>query len=90
MVERLITDYAQRILSLDEVADWGADLGTNWYDDYNTRTLESEKIKVWPGAQTEPGVKAELGDLVLEQPDVVIRGKPFGKPVYNVFLIGVR
>jgi len=90
LIKKVLTDYAQKVLSPDEITEWGADLGADWYDKYNTTTLKSEQIKVWPNAQTEPEVKAELGDLVLEQPDVVVRGKPFGKMIYNVFLTGTR
>ncbi len=86
LVQRLLSDYTRRVLSTDEIADWGDELGTDWYDRYNTRTLESEQIEVWPNAQTEPQVKEELGGLVLDKPEVVIRGKPFGKLIYNVFL----
>jgi hypothetical protein len=85
LIQRMLNDYTRRVLSADEVTDWTHSLGTDWYDKYNTRTLESEQIKVWPNAQTEPEVKTELGGLVLEQPDIVIRGQPFGKPIYNIF-----
>ena len=88
LAKRLLSDYTQKVLSAHEIADWGHTLGTNWYDKYYTKTLESEQVKVWPNAQTELEAKTELGGLVLEQPDVVIYGKPFGRPIYNVFLTG--
>ena len=86
LIKRLLSDYTQRILSADEIADWGHDLATDWYDKYNTRTLDPEQMEVWPNAQTEPQVKAELDGLILKRPDVVIRGKPFGESIYSVFL----
>ncbi len=89
LIQRLLSDYTQKLLSPDEIADWGHTLGTDWYDDYYTRTLETEEIKVWPNGQAEPEVKAELGELLLKRPDVVILGKPFSQAIYNVFIIGV-
>jgi hypothetical protein len=88
LIKSLLNDYAQRILSTDEIVDWGHSLGTDWYDKYNTETLE--QISIWPNAQTEPQVKAELGGLALQHPDVVIQGKPFGKTIYNVFVTQLR
>ncbi len=90
VIKKLTDDYMQRVLSPDEITEWAADLAAGWYDKYNTSALEPEQIKIWPDAQTESEVKAELGELVLKQPDAVIRGKPFGKHVYSVFLVTPR
>jgi len=90
VIKKLTDDYMQRVLSPDEITEWAADLAADWYDKYNTRALEAEQIKIWPDAQTESEIKAELEELVLKQPDAVIRGKPFGKYIYSVFLVKSR
>ena len=41
----------------------------------------------WPDADTEPEVVAELGKQRFATPTVVMRGKPEGQAVYNVFLV---
>jgi len=90
VIKKLTDDYMQRVLPPDEITEWAADLAADWYDKYNTRALEAEQIKIWPDAQTESEIKAELEELVLKQPDAVIRGKPFGKYIYSVFLVKSR
>ena len=87
IIKKLTDDYMQRVLSPDEITEWAADLAADWYDKYNTRALEAEQKEIWPNPETELEIKAELGGLVLKRPDAVIRGKPFGKPIYSVFLI---
>jgi len=41
----------------------------------------------WPANDTEPAIRQELGSLSFAAPTVVMRGKPLGKPAYNVFLV---
>jgi hypothetical protein len=88
--DRLLSDYMKRVLSDEEIIEWGEKLGTDWYDKYYTRTLEFEQAGRWFNEQTENKLKTELGDIVLEKTDVVILGKPFGKEIYNVFLTHFR
>ena len=87
VVKKLMSDYMQRVLSPDEITEWAEDLAADWYDKYNTQALEPEQMEIWPNPETESEIKAELGESVIKNPDAVIRGKPFGKPLYTVILV---
>ncbi len=78
-------DYAGKVLDAAGVASWGHKLASYWYPSYNT-DLATAGAK-WPDEETEPEIKAAVGDASYESPAVVMRGKPEGKPVYNVFVV---
>ena len=68
-----------------EVKAWAHQLASYWYPSYNTDLVTAPAA--WPAADTEAAVRGELGNLSFAAPTVVMRGKPQGKPVYNVFLV---
>jgi len=78
-------EYEGKVLSPTEVKGWAHQLASYWYPSYNTDLVPGPGG--WPAADTEPSVKKQLGSLHWDAPTVVMRGKPQGKPVYNVFLI---
>ena len=78
-------DYAGRVLAAAEVHSWAHKLASYWYPSYNTDLASVGPS--WPDDQTEAPVKAQLGELRLQAPTVVMRGKPHGEPTYNVFLV---
>lgn len=78
-------DYDGKVLSPAEVKSWAHQLASYWYPSYNTDLVPVSAG--WPAADTEPSVKKQLGTLHWDAPTVVMRGKPLGKPVYNVFLV---
>lgn len=79
-------DYDGRLLSPGEVASWAHQLASYWYPSYNTDLVETRGG--WPADDTEAEIRKEAGALHFDAPAVVMRGKPAGKPVYNVFLVG--
>jgi len=79
------TEYEGRVLSPVEVKSWAHQLASYWYPSYNTDLVDASKG--WPTGETEADVRRELGDLRLPSPTVVMRGKPAGKAVYDVFLV---
>jgi hypothetical protein len=82
----LITEeYMAKPLAPAEVHAWAHKLASYWYPSYNTDLAASGPR--WPDDQTEAEVRAALGDFAVEAPTVVMRGKPDGKAVYNVFLV---
>jgi hypothetical protein len=82
----LVSDeYAGKPLAAAEVHAWAHKLASYWYPSYNTDLATSGPR--WPDDQTEAEVKGALGDFRVEAPTVVMRGKPEGKAVYNVFLV---
>jgi len=78
-------EYEGKVLSPAEVKSWAHQLASYWYPSYNTDLVPV--TGGWPASDTEPSVKKELGSLHWDAPTVVMRGKPQGKPVYNVFLV---
>ncbi|MFL5307728.1 MAG: hypothetical protein ACJ8F1_21090, partial [Polyangia bacterium] len=79
-------DYDARLLSPAEVTGWAHQLASYWYPSYNTDLVDARGG--WPADDTEPDIRKEAGALHFDHPTVVMRGKPSGKAVYNVFLVG--
>jgi len=78
-------EYEGKLLPPTEVKGWAHQLASYWYPSYNTDLVPVPGG--WPASDTEAAVKNQLGSLHWEAPTVVMRGKPQGKPVYNVFLV---
>jgi len=78
-------DYQLPVLSAAEVKAWSNQLSSYWYPSFNTDLIPVGPS--WPDEQTEPNIKQELAGRAFSGPTIVLRGKPQGKPVYNVFLI---
>ncbi len=86
VIDYLTNEYAKKVVSDDEITEWGYKLANNNYDKYATQSLKPEQITDWQ-KDIEPEIKSELGDLTLNNPAVIIRGRPFGEMIYNVFII---
>jgi hypothetical protein len=78
-------EYEARQLSPAEIKAWAHQLASYWYPSYNTDLVAAGAT--WPTADTEAEVRSELGTTTFASPTVVMRGKPQGTPVYNVFLV---
>lgn len=78
-------DYVGKPFGAAEVKSWANQLSSYWYPSYNTDLVKG--AVVWPDDATESEVRGELGGRTFDTPAVVMRGKPQGKPVYNVFLL---
>lgn len=87
IINKLLNEYTKKILSKDEIITWGYKTANDNYDKYATNSLKPENIKQFPDNQTESEIKSELGDLILDKPDIIIRGRPFGETIYNIFII---
>jgi hypothetical protein len=86
MVKFIRSDYEGRAFTPAEVKAWAHQLASYWYPSYNTDLVPV--TDTWPTSDTEAAVRAELGNATFPAPAVVMRGKPQGKAVYNVFLVG--
>jgi hypothetical protein len=86
LVQFIRDEYAGHVLSAAEVTGWAHQLASYWYPSYNT-DLVGRPDGAWPDDQTEAEVVRELNGQHFDRPTVVMRGKPQGKPVYNVFLV---
>ena len=80
-------DYLTRPLSAKEVHTWANELASYWYPSYNTDIVSLGQATVWPMESTEAEIKQALGTNAIRGPTIVVRGKPQGKPVYNVFVV---
>ncbi len=78
-------DYQEPVLSPAEVKAWANQLSSYWYPSFNTDLIPT--ASTWPDQQTEANIKQELSGRSFDAPTIVLRGKPQGKPTYNVFLV---
>lgn len=81
------SDYCEKLLTKDQVVDWANVLASYWYPKLNTDIVDLNGQTLWPNKDTENEFKRELKGLVVKDPLVVIRAKPFGKKLYNVFVV---
>ncbi len=86
LLDAIRDDYVAPVLSAAEIKAWANQLSSYWYPSFNTDLMPLGAR--WPDDQTEPDIKKELGGREFERPAVVLRGKPQGKPTYNVILVG--
>ena len=85
VVDALEGEYVGHTLSPAEVKAWANQLSSYWYPSYNTDLIAPQAS--WPDDRTEADIKGELGGHVFSEPTIVLRGKPQGKPTYDVFII---
>lgn len=85
LVSFIREQYMGHELSATEVKAWAHQLASYWYPSYNTDLVTPGQT--WPDDETEPAVVKELGKQHFDAPTVIMRGKPEGKPVYNLFLV---
>jgi alginate O-acetyltransferase complex protein AlgJ len=81
------SDYMAKILTPEDITDWANVLASYWYPTLNTDMVDMSAEKKWPVKDTPASILKELGGLVVNNPVAVICGKPFGKPLYNVFAV---
>ena len=87
MVALLRGDYTRRVLSRGEAVQWANELAALWYPVYNTDMIDLSTENVFPQSSTESEVVKELGDLRVGEPLAVMRGRPFGAPLYLVLTV---
>jgi len=87
LVQRIRKDYIGRTLNAEEVRAYFYKLVSGWYPTYNTFLLDAGEIRPWPNQNTETEIRRDMDGCVLRQATAVIRGKPHGVTLYNVFLV---
>jgi len=85
LVDAIRNDYVAPVLSAAEIKAWANQLSSYWYPSFNTDLVPVGPK--WPDDQIEPSIKQELGGREFEKPTIVLRGKPQGKPTYNVIVV---
>ena len=86
----IINDYCKTILTKEQVLDWANILASYWYPKLNTDVVDLTGQTKWPTSDTEKEILKELKGLFVENPTVVIRGNPYGKKLYNVFIVDFK
>ena len=87
ILRRIEQDYTSRSLSTAEVHTWANELASYWYPSHNTDVVKLQGQRRWPLRSVEPEVVKSSRALQVEGPTVVIRGKPEGRALYNVFVV---
>ncbi len=87
VLDYIKNEYRGHLLDRKGVRAWANELASYWYPSYNTDVLDLGKNTAWPIADTEPEVREELSGFSVDKPTVIIRGKPHGKSLYNVFKV---
>lgn len=87
MVAMLRGDYTRKALTRAEAVQWANELAALWYPVHNTDMIDLATENVFPQSSTESEVVKELGDLRVGEPLAVMRGRPFGTPLYLVFVV---
>ena len=87
MVALLRGDYTRKVLSREDAVQWANELAAAWYPVHNTDMVDLVTENVFPQSSTESEVVKELGDLRVGEPLAVMRGRPFGIPLYLVLRI---
>jgi hypothetical protein len=85
LIDAIKDQYEAPILSAKDLKSWANQLASYWYPSFNTDLIPVDSR--WPNDQTESNIKRELAGRHFDAPAIVMRGKPQGKPTYDVFLI---
>ena len=83
----IVSDYCGRTLTADEVDSYFYALCSEWYPSLQTYLLEGDEATPWPNPQTDPAAVAEVAGQSIQAPTAVIRGRPYGEDIYNVFAV---
>jgi hypothetical protein len=86
-LEWISSDYTRTVFTKEQTLDWANTLASYWYPKLNTDVVDMTGQTEWPTGDTEKKIRRELKELVVREPAVVIRGNPYGKKIYNVFVV---
>lgn len=84
--DQIANDYREARLDYEGVVTWGNELASFWYPTYNTDMGPTDPSK-WEGSEDDRTIAGQVQKWINGKPVVVIRGKPFGVPLYNLFLL---
>lgn len=87
LMQHIATEYAGTILDAEAVETWANELTSFWYPTYNTDIAHDEVQTQWPNSATDKDIVALLDGFTVKNPFIVIKGKPFNKPIYTVITI---
>lgn len=80
-------DYTRKKLNYEQIRDWINVLASYWYPTMNTDIMEMGEDTLWPTATTEKKCAKAMKGVTVAHPVAVVRGNPFGQPIYNVYVV---
>ena len=86
-VKAVRTSYMSETLTRKEMEQVLYETASEWYPSLMTVVLEPKESRPWPGEKTEPEIRALLDGRRFSTPFAVLRSKPHGKMLYNVFVL---
>jgi alginate O-acetyltransferase complex protein AlgJ len=84
--ERIAGDYRTTKLDYEGIVTWGNELASFWYPTYNTDITASDPTQ-WKSSTDDMAIARQVQKWTSAKPAVVIRGKPFGISLFNIFLV---
>ncbi|MDQ1326754.1 MAG: hypothetical protein QG641_34, partial [Candidatus Poribacteria bacterium] len=90
LLDHLKSKYMSYELNDEEVKDYYYKLSAKWYESVKTETLDMNVYKQFPNDKTEPEIINELKGLKIDDTTAIIRGNPYGSPVYNIFIVKIN
>ena len=87
MVDEITRDYTSKPLTEVQVLEWARNLASRWYPSYNTDLMELKTGSSWPYDDTPAKVKAEMAGLMVSNPLVILKGRPFEDTLFNVLVV---
>lgn len=86
-IEYITTEYTQKELNAEGVKDWIMVLASYWYPTYNTDVIDMSEHDTWPTENSDRKATKKLKGLTVKNPIAVVKGNPFGKIIYNVYVV---
>jgi alginate O-acetyltransferase complex protein AlgJ len=80
-------DYLSRTVTREEAKDWITVLASYWYPTYNTDVMDMGSDTLWPNKGADKKAISGLKRMTFANPLAVIKGNPYGKIIYNVYLV---
>jgi hypothetical protein len=90
VVTELRDNYLGTPLSLDDMETAFFELASDWYGELQTVALEPDLARPWPNDETEPQARDAMAGKSFDDALAVLRSKPYGEPIYNVFLLDAK
>lgn len=87
LLDYLKSKYISYELNDEEVKDYYYKLSAKWYESVKTETFDMNVYNQFPNDKTEPEIINELKGIKINNVTAIIRGNPYGSPIYNIFIV---
>ncbi len=87
LLDHLKSKYISYELNDEQIKDYYYKLSAKWYEAVKTETFDMKVYRQFPNDKTEPEIINTLKGLKIDDATAIIRGNPYGSPIYNIFII---